>query len=481
MNNTATVDRRKWLILSATSLGVFMSTLDASIVNIALPKITAYYHASLGSVEWVVMVYLLLISSLLLTYGRLGDMYGHKPIYVNGFAIFTLGSALNSLAPDIGFLIASRAIQAIGAGMILAVVQAIIADTFDPTERGRAIGINAMFVSLGLATGPTIGGLLISRFGWQSIFAINIPVGIFGSLWAWRILPHKKGKPQKFDIGGAVTTFTGLMTFLLAMSHGQTWGWRSPIVIFLFTVAFISFVLFLWIESRIQYPMMRLELFKNRLFTAANFTALLNYLTQYMVTFLMPFYLLNIRSLPSQQAGLVMTAFPLVMMLTAPVSGALSDRMGSRILSSAGMGITAIAAFILSSIQPQSGMVPVLTGLALIGLGTGLFLSPNNNAIMSAVPKSQAGIGSGMLATMRNLGQVMGVAVSGAVFSNRQAFYTALLQQSVGVGSEQVYRLSFVRAMHDTYFVAVGVGLLGMVVSLMRGKTAPTGKTSAAK
>ena len=465
--------RRKWLILSTTCLGAFMATLDASIVNIAMPKITEYFHAPLASVEWVVLIYLLLISSLLLTYGRLGDMYGHKPIYVYGFAIFTLASALNSLAPTIGFLIGSRALQALGAGMLMAVVQAIIADNFNPSERGRAIGIQAMSVSLGLATGPAIGGFLVSQFGWQAIFSVNIPIGIAGTVWAWRVLPHRKGKPQKFDISGALTIFVALTTFLLAMSHGESWGWQSPLVTGLFTAALACFLLFLFIENRIDYPMVRLELFKNRLFAAANVAAALNYLTQYAVVFLMPFYLDNLLHLPPNKAGLVMTSFPLVMMLTAPISGTLSDRIGSRTLTSIGMGIIAVGVLILSITRMTGNLTPVILGLGLVGLGTGLFLSPNNNAIMGSVPKNQTGIGSGMLATMRNLGQVLGVAVSGAVFSNRLAAYSAHLH-SINYNQKLVYEQSFLWALRDAYLVAMAVALLGMLISMVRGNLTET-------
>jgi EmrB/QacA subfamily drug resistance transporter len=466
--NSLHPELRKWYILLATSLGVFMATLDASIVNIALPQITAYYNAPLSSVEWVVMVYLLLISSLLLTYGRMGDMYGNKPVYIWGFVIFTISSALNSLAPNISFLIASRALQALGAGMIMAVVQAIIADTFNSSERGRAIGINAMFVSLGLAIGPTIGGLLVSFFGWQSIFIINIPIGIMGTIWAWWVLPQKEGTKQKFDVIGAITIFTCLMTFLLAMSHGETWGWQSPRILILFIIAFCFFVLFLYTEKRVTYPMIRLGLFKNRLFTAANFAAFLNYLTQYAVTFLMPFYLQNILLMTARKAGLVMSAFPLVMMLTAPVSGILSDRLGSRVLTSLGMGINALAIMILTTLNGTDSIPIVISGLALIGLGTGLFLSPNNNAIMGSVPKNQIGVGSGMLATMRNLGQVMGIAITGAVFSNRLSFHTFHLQ-SQGIDSKLIATRSFTLALHDAYFVAMSVAIIGVLVCLMRG------------
>ncbi|MDF2636817.1 MAG: stp 2 [Pelosinus sp.] len=453
-----TSEVRKWLIHSTTALGVFMSTLDASIVNIALPEITTYFHTTVPNTEWVVIVYLLLISSLLLTYGRLGDMYGHRPVFVGGFAIFTVASALNSLSPNIWVLIASRGLQAIGAGAILAVVQAIITDTFQPSERGKAIGINAMFVSLGLAAGPSLGGILVGTYGWQSIFIINIPIGIISTIWSWKILPTKITKPQKFDIGGAVTIFTCLSTFLLAVSHGHIWGWQSSIVISLFFAALISFTMFIYIEIKCDHPMLNLGLFKNRAFLAGNLAALINYLTQYTVTFLMPFYLVSFLTLPTRTAGLLMSTFPIAMMLASPVAGTLSDRFGSRLLTSAGMVIICSGIIILGHTENFTYVMNAF-GLALVGLGTGLFLAPNNNAIMGSVIKNNIGVASGTLALMRNIGQVMGVAVSGAVFSNQLVRYSLLNDTTA----------SFTLALHDTYLVAAIIGAIGAIVCWSRG------------
>jgi EmrB/QacA subfamily drug resistance transporter len=449
---------RKWLIHSTTALGVFMATLDASIVNIALPEITNYFHTTLSNVEWVVIVYLLLISSLLLTYGRIGDMYGHRPVFAGGFAIFTIASAFNSLSPNVWVLIASRALQAIGAGAILAVVQAIITDTFQPSERGKAIGINAMFVSLGLATGPSLGGILVGTYGWQSIFIINIPIGIISTIWAWTILPSKTTKPQKFDIGGAVAIFICLSTFLLAASHGHIWGWHSTIVMSLLFITLISFVLFIYIEIKCKHPMFNLGLFRNQVFLAGNFAAMINYLTQYTVTFLMPFYLVNFLVLSTKTAGLLMSVFPITMMLASPVAGILSDRVGSRLLTSAGMVIICSGIIILGHTESFTYIMNAL-GLALVGLGTGLFLAPNNNAIMGSVLRNNIGVASGTLALMRNIGQVMGVAVSGAVFSNQLARYSLYNHTAA----------SFTLALHDTYLVAAIIGAIGAIVCWSRG------------
>jgi len=458
---------RKGLILGSVSLGMFMCSLDATIVNISLPQITQYFHTSMANVEWIVMIYLLFISSLLLTFGRLGDLYGHKPFYLLGFAIFTIASALNGISFSIQHLIAFRALQAIGAGMLMAVSQAIIAATFDVSQRGRAIGTNAVIVSLGLALGPTIGGILVSKFGWQSIFLVNVPVGIIGTLTVALIVPYKKGSPQKFDYLGALTSFIFLSTFLLALSYGQDWGWGSLPILGLFSISILTFFVFILVEKKHRYPMIQLSLFKNRLFSAANFAAMLNYFTQYIIIFLLPFYLLNLVHMKASQAGVLMGIYPLIAALVAPFSGSISDRIGSRLLTSLGMGSISIAVFMLSSANVLSNTNLIVVCLALVGLGTGMFVSPNNAAIMASVPKNMQGIGSGMLATMRTVGQVMGVAVSGAVFSNRQAVYMTALKMK-NLSPSQINDQSFIWAVRDTYLVAGTIAILGVIICLVR-------------
>lgn len=453
--------KAQWLILTTTSLGTLMASLNTSIINIALPRITTYFQSPLSTAEWVIMVYLLLMSSLVLIFGRLGDMYGYKRIYVLGFAAFTVSSLFIAWAPNIMTLIGFRAIQALGSAMVIAIVQAIIAANFPAGERGRAIGLNSMVVSFGLASGPSVGGFLVSYFNWQSIFYINIPIGILGTIWAWKVLPSQKGLRQKFDLIGAGAFFISQMSLLLAFSHGQEWGWTSSIILGLFTASLAFLAFFIYWENHIDSPMIRLSLFKNKLFTAANSAAFINYMTQYSVTFLMPFYLIDILQLPVNRAGLLMTVFPVVMMLTSPFSGIWVDRIGSRTLTSLGMGFIAAATVILSRLTSTLNIPMIIVGLALVGLGTGLFLTPNNTAIMSSVPKGQAGIGSGMIATMRSLGQVMGVAVSGAVFTTRMAHYSIAMETA----QDKVFTL----AQHDAYLVAFVFALCGIATSLIRG------------
>jgi len=459
----------KWWALAAIALGTFMGPLDGSIVNIALPSISSYFHAPLPLVEWVVMSYLLIISSLLLTYGRLGDMYGHKPVYLAGFVIFTLGSALCGFAPAIGFLIGARVLQAVGAGMMMAIGPAIVTSIFPPHLRGRALGLNGSVVASALAFGPTIGGFLLGQFGWRAIFFVNLPIGVIGTIWAARVLRRdRRLSRQRFDIPGAVTLFAGLMSLLLALSHGEEWGWRSPAIIISLVLAVVFLALFIRLELTGAEPMMDLRLFRIRLFAAANATSLLNFMAQFSITFLMPFYLEQVRRLDPAHAGLVLSAPPFLILFVAPLSGTLSDRIGSRLLSSLGMAITAAGMFWLSRVDVQTPYPIIIAGMFVFGLGTGLFQAPNNSAIMGSVPRNRLGVGSGTLASMRNIGMVLGIALSGAVFSGRLPLHSALLRAQ-GYRGEALAAHAFVGALNDAYLVGAALAALGVITSLVRG------------
>lgn len=455
------------------AIGTFMSPLDASVVNIALPSISQYFNAAIPTVQWVVLSYLLVISSLLLTYGRLGDMVGHKPVYLTGFVIFTAGSIFCAISPTIGFLIAARGIQALGAGMMMAIGPALVTSAFPPAERGKALGIVGMTVASALAVGPTVGGLLVTSFGWPSIFLINLPIGIAGITLAAKVLKRTETPGgQRFDIWGAITAFLALMSLLLALTRGSTWGWQSPPIVILAAAFLLLLALFIILEQRVNQPMMDLSLFSIRLFSAANASALLNYMAQFSVIFLLPFFLQQVRQLPASRAGLLLTPLPLVVLLVAPVSGTLSDRIGSRTLSSTGMAITTAGLYFLSRLQEGSGDISVIFPLALVGLGSGLFQSPNSSAIMGCVPKNRLGIASGTLASMRNIGMVMGIALSGAVFDSRFAVHTARLITG-GLTGEALQARAFVLSLQDAYLVAAMLALIGVLTSVVRGSSSP--------
>ncbi|MDF9409706.1 DHA2 family efflux MFS transporter permease subunit [Pelotomaculum isophthalicicum JI] len=292
-------NNHRWWVMAALAVGTFMAPLDGSVVNIVLPQIAGYFQSDLASVEWVIMSYLLVISSLLLIYGRLGDMYGHKTVYVTGFIIFTLASVLCATAQNLAVLIAFRVVQALGAGMMMAIGPAIIAATFPPGERGRALGLIGSTVAAALAFGPTIGGVLSDYFGWRSVFYINLPIGIVAITASSIVLRRSVAtKRQNFDFAGAGSAFLGLSFLLFALSYGQSWGWRSAGVWALLIAALILLATFIFVEKRVPEPMMDLTLFKSRLFTMANLTSLLNFMAQFSVVFLMPFYLLFYRDNP---------------------------------------------------------------------------------------------------------------------------------------------------------------------------------------
>lgn len=468
-NPAPPADGYKWRALAAVGVGNFMAPLMGSIVNIALPDITSYFKVGLPTAEWVVMAFLLVISSLLLTYGRLGDMLGHKPVYVTGFAVFTVGSALCGFATSIEMLIAFRILQGIGAGMVMAIGPAIITAAFPPRERGKALGIMGMVVAAALAAGPALGGLLVGYFGWRAVFLLTVPIGLFGTLWAAYILAWKREPSrQTFDFLGAGLFSAGLTLLLLVLSKGQEWGWDSFRSLVFLAAAGAALALFIRAELKVLQPMLDLSLFRNRLFSAANASALLNFMAQFSVFFLFPFYLLDVRHLPAQQAGLLMMVGPLVVVFLAPVSGTLSDRIGSRLLSSTGMALITVSLFLLSRIGLTTPLPTVALSLGVLGLGVGLFQSPNNSAIMGSVPRHRLGIASGMLATMRNVGMVMGIAVAGAVFAARHAAHLAALEKS-GLAGETLSARSFTYAMHDAFLVGAFLALLGVVTSLVRG------------
>jgi EmrB/QacA subfamily drug resistance transporter len=463
--------KRARLIILAVSVGNFMSALDSSVVNIALPSIRSHFGAPLYIIEWVVMSYLLVISSLLLTYGRLGDMYGHKRIYITGFIIFTAGSLFCGIAPSIALLIAFRAIQALGAGMLMSMGPAIVTDFTPASKRGKALGTTAVAVSVALTAGPVLGGFLTSNFGWQSIFFINIPIGIIGTLWAYKIIPRPSGyEVQNFDVSGAVVVFLALMSLLVPLSYTEKYGWSNPYILMSLAAGVFLLFLFVHIEKKIKHPMMDLGLFKSRLFTMSNVSALINYMAQFFVTLLMPFYLQQLKGLTPSEAGLMIIPMPVTTMIIAPISGALSDRFDSRYISSIGMGFISFGIFLLSRLGFDSPSSYIIAALAITGLGSGLFQTPNNSAIMGSVPGNRRGIASSMLATMRNMGMVLGVAISGALFSSRLGYMKSVLEAS-GMAGPELGTYSFIEALSFTFTVASVLAAAAVLTSLMRGST----------
>jgi EmrB/QacA subfamily drug resistance transporter len=446
-----------------------MSALDGSIVNISLPAISRYFNITLTTVEWVVLSYLIIISSLLLTFGRLGDLYGHKKIYIIGFAIFTAGSLLCALSSSIILLVLFRALQAIGAGMLMSMGPAIITINAPAKKRGRYLGIIGISVSVALSAGPVLGGFLTSVFGWQSIFLINIPIGIFAFIWAIRVLPAKEqGEKYPFDFTGAIILFISLIGIIFPLSFIDKLGMKNPIIIGSFAAGIILLIFFVFIELRKKHPMFDFSLFKSRVFFTGNISLLLNFIAQFTVALIIPFYLIQFRSLPASTAGLILIANPVVALIITPFSGYMTDRFDTRYISSAGMILITAGLFLSGLLNEKSTIFNIIFYMAIIGLGIGMFQTPNNYTIMCSVPSNRSGTASSMLATMRNLGMVFGASLSGGLFSYRQIYLEKVLTLK-GVSGIELNNMVFTGAMRFTFIAGAALAFAAIITSLIRG------------
>jgi EmrB/QacA subfamily drug resistance transporter len=449
----------KWWVLMAIGIGTFMTALDGSVVNTILPILRQSLHTNVAASEWVVTIYLLTMSGLLLSFGRLGDLRGHKTIYLSGFGVFVLSSALCGLATSVVMLVFFRAVQAIGAAMLAANSPAILTKNFPARQRGQALGMSATMTYLGLMVGPSLGGWLAHQFDWRVVFYINIPVGVLALLLSLRFIPYDA--PQKiterFDLPGAAVFLVGLVMLLLALNQGYQWGWTSPVILGLLVASLLLLFTFVVIEIRSPAPMLDLTLFRRPQFTLSVASAVLNYICLYSVIFLLPQYLIDGRGMNSAQAGLLLTAQPIIMAIAAPLSGTFSDRSGVNLPATIGMGILGVGMLLLSQLGPASPSMQIILTLAVVGLGTGIFVSPNNSAVMGAAPRQRQGIASGVLATARSFGMVLGIGISGAI-------YTTVIAHG-NVGDSALFQ-----GFQTSFKVAFVFAALGVLTSLVKGK-----------
>lgn len=380
----------KWPVMAAVSIGLFMSAVDGSIVNIAPPTLQREFQTPFASVQWVVLAYSLTVVSLMLSIGRLGDIHGRKPFYVSGFAVFIFGSLLCASSHSVGLLIASRLLQGCGAVMLLALGSAIVIEAFPRKERGKALGFSGLMISLGQVSGPTLGGLLINRLGWESIFLINIPIGIVGALLAWKFVPQDKpSRDQRFDLAGAICMACTLLALLLGLTLGQRSGFANIEVLALFGLALVSLVAFGFVESRQKQPMIDLRLFANRQLSVGLVGTLFTYIAIAGVVVLLPFYLQNVQGLNPGQAGIYLAILPLAMAASSPLSGWLSDRVGTPPIAVAGLVFMLLGYILTRQLDESTTLMQYALIVAPIGLGMGIFQSPNNNAVMDSAVRER--------------------------------------------------------------------------------------------
>ena len=469
MRQDRTIDySRKWYVMIAMGTGIFLSTIDGSIVNIALPTLVRELATDLAAVQWVVLAYLLTLTTLILGVGRLADIKGKKPIYITGFIVFTVGSVLCGLSPNVHFLIAFRVLQALGGTMLLALGMGILTEAFPPAERGRALGMAGSMVSIGIIVGPTLGGLMLSVLSWHWIFFVNLPVGIVGTLLAVRYIPsvHSVGG-QRFDAWGALALFIGLFALLLGLTIGQEAGLSALPVLALFAASVAFLVMFVLIEWRVQQPMIDLGLFKNDLFGAGLATGLISFIASSGVMFLMPFYLEGLRGYDTRQIGLMLAGVPVVMGLVAPLSGSLSDRFGTRPMAVTGLVFLLIAYVAVRTLDLNTSALGYVLRFTPFALGMGLFQSPNNSAIMGTAPRDRLGVVSSMIALTRSLGQTVGIALLGTLWAGR-VFYHA--GRAYPDGPTSAPALAQISGLHDILTgvlvliaFALGLSVYGLV------------------
>jgi EmrB/QacA subfamily drug resistance transporter len=455
-------------IFMVVTVGVFMSTLDSSMVNIALPSIMAAFRSSLYRTEWVVMIYLLTITVSLLFWGHLGDRFGRRGIYATGMLIFGAGSFLCGVSPYVSLLIFCRFLQAVGASMMMASGPALIREFFPTARLGRNLGLIGIAVSLGLMTGPSLGGFLIEYWSWRAIFFITAPIGLVFSLLALHILPGSAGPVdrEQFDTLGSLAWAAAVTIALFALANPPS-AWENPLFILMAGTGVIIFVLFIRHEYRAANPLFPLHLFTKKFFSVAVICALLSFSVLFTVTILTPFYLDRILGLSPSRIGMIMMAIPVSVLVVAPAAGWLSDHVGARYLTTVGLTVCTVSLFLLSRLTAHTAPSEVAWRLVLLGSGQAMFLSPNSASVLANVENRYAGVSAGLLATARNFGMLIGVAQAGMVFS---LFYRKHTNGLDLKDFTSAHSQSFMSAQAATFLVAAAIGLAGIALSWLRGK-----------
>jgi EmrB/QacA subfamily drug resistance transporter len=459
----------KWPTFLIVATGVFMSTLDSSMVNIALPFIMKEFHSSLSDTQWVVMIYLLTITASLLFWGHLADRLGRGRIYTAGLLIFGLGSLACAYAPALAFLIAARFCQALGGAMMMAAGPALIKETFPKEQLGRGLGLIGMAVSLGLMSGPSLGGFLLELASWRSLFFITVPLGLVFAFLAIRILPgptrHYSGP---LDWLGSLAWATALVLLCLTLTHASSASWSATRLLLTGTAGAGALICFLAIEARLPHPLLALKLFRNRHFSLAIASAILSFMVLFGVILLIPFHLDRVLDLPPSRIGLVMLAIPSSILVVSPLAGWLSDSVGARFISTLGLSISTLGVFLLTGIGAATPPLVIAGQLLLLGLGQALFLSPNSASVLSHVEADKAGAAAALLATARNLGMLLGIAQAALIFS---LYFRGVTNGLDLRDFRSEHTASFLTALHGALLGAALTGLLGTLASWLRGNS----------
>jgi EmrB/QacA subfamily drug resistance transporter len=465
-------------VIALVCVGMFMTTLDSSIVNIGLPSIARAFRTPLtGTIEWVIIGYLVVIAALLLTFGRLSDMIGRTPIWTAGLGIFALGSGFCGAAPSLDLLIAARAVQGVGAALILATSTAILTDAVPSSQRGQALGWSSGAIAIGFSAGPTVGGLLVEYLSWRWIFYVNLPIALGAILATRRLLPRThESRQERFDATGALLLGVGIAALALGLSFGASWGWTSMRVLVSLALGVATLIGAVFAERRVAEPLVNLKLFHDRSFVSGLASLTCSILAAFAVSYLLPFYFEELRGFSTVRSGLLLTPFALSLAVLSPIAGKVADRYGSRWIAPLGIGLVATGVALLSRIDATTSAWDVAWRLCVAGVGQGLFQSPNTRLIMDSASPTEQGQASGLLATARMAGQAMSVSVAGAVFASLggaragSELLTDRAQSSLLGVKEMGAEATFVHAIQAALLVCAAFAAVGTLIALARGR-----------
>jgi EmrB/QacA subfamily drug resistance transporter len=408
---------RRWWTLGAMCFALAMIMLDNTVVNVALPSIQRDFDASLSALEWTLNAYTLTFAVLLVTGGRLGDIFGRRRVFLIGVAVFALSSATIGFAPSDGWLVASRALQGVGAALMMPGTLSLITHAFPPEERGKAIGIWAGVSAIALAVGPLVGGWLTEDVSWRAIFFLNLPVAA-GAI-AVTLFAAEESRDEtvdrRVDWPGIATITVGLGALVLALVEGNAWGWGSPEIIALFALAAVALLGFVWVERRFPTPMVDFQFFRSRQFLATNMVAFMVTFAMFAMFFFIALYMQNVLGYSPLETGVRFLPTTVAVMLAGPIAGRLSDRIGPRWLMTGGLVVLSASLFWQSRINVDTGFGYLLPAFVAMGLGIGFVISPMSAAAMNAVDRTKAGVASGVLSMSRMVGGTFGVAALGAL------------------------------------------------------------------
>ena len=454
----------KWTIFVITAIGNFIAMLDSTTVNLALYPMSVDLNVSMSQIQWVMIAYMLVLTVFLPFFGKLGDIFPKNKLYSTGFAMFALGAFLNTTANSFGLLIAYRCLEALGASIMLSNAQAIIASIFKKEKRGKALGLNGCIVAIGGMSGPAIGGVLINYYGWHSVFFPCIPVALAGAYYSYKMLPHTvktDRKNFKFDYKGFIYFTVSLFALLLAIAEGHTWGWNSLKIIILGIITLVFGVLFYIRDHKINYPLIDFSLFKIKTFTYGNLGVMTSYMAMYTNSILLPFFLQEILKYNALLTGLLILPYSVTLSFIAPIAGRLSGKYGSRYLTLAGPIVFITALLMFTLYDKNCTMWQIILASGIMGIGNGLFQSPSNNAIMTSVAPSELGLASGILALSRNMGNILGVAVTITLF---ETFRNMLLD------SGKIYDTAFLFSYRITMCFGILFGLICLIFAFVAHK-----------